>query len=63
MECDKSMVKYDVDTTHCDDETVKCKKTIMENQGTTKCDKSMVTCETISVSLQVLGALWSFYRF
>ena len=39
--CEKITVTYDVGTTQCEDETVKCEK---KNKRTTKCEKRIVTC-------------------
>ena len=44
---DKNTFICDVGIAQCDDKIVKCEKQIIENYGTTKCDKSTVTCEII----------------
>ena len=36
IECEKSIVTYDVDTMQCEDGTIKCEK---KNKWTTKCGK------------------------
>ena len=42
IKCDKSTVTFDINTTQCEDDTIKCKK---KNKRTTECDKSTVTCD------------------
>ena len=37
--CDKSIVTYDVGTTQCENDTVKCEK---KNMSTTECGKNAV---------------------
>ena len=38
----QSTVTFDISTTQCEDDTIKCKK---KNKRTTECEKSTVTCE------------------
>ena len=41
-ECDKSIITYDVSTTQCENDTIKCEK---KNKETTECDKNTFTCD------------------
>ena len=40
----KKIITCDVETTQCDDRTVKCEEKNNNNKGTTECDKRTVTC-------------------
>ena len=44
--CEKRTITFDVGTTQCEDETVKCEK---KSKGTTKCEKITVTCDVGTV--------------
>ena len=41
IECDKSIITYNVSTAQCESGTIKYDK---KNKGTIECDKSTVTC-------------------
>ena len=40
--CEKKTITYDIGTTQCEDEIVKCEK---KSKGTVKCEKRTVTCD------------------
>ena len=44
--CDKSIIRSDVSTAQCDDETIKCEK---KSKGTTECDKITVIFKVLSI--------------
>ena len=51
-ECEKSIVRYDVDTTQCEDGTIKCEKKIKEPPNVTKVQSHvmLVLCNVRLVS-------------